>query len=523
MIISLLISNLFDFAVYLICAFVFFSTSLLFWDSYKLKSSGKTLLIRGLGFFLLSIVYLYYASTLNAPTSNLLIQIIKIVSLALIFVSILIEPLLRKPQNNLAASLWPLSLPLLSQSLIPVSALLFLIIFFWYWRRSTIGMDKQLKPISIAFFFFSISEFLKISFVFANTSQVFWSKILATHSLVWNIHLAFLLIGIVILSFWVWGYIRFRLKIQLFSTILASTLFIFLFTTSIFSLILTKNLENDALSHLKTDVRVFQYSLDRLQLEALAHARAIAADTNLRKAIINNNQPTISTIASETLITQNLSSVIILNSDKEVLARGENEDNFQDRLSDDQLLSSALVGQPLSTIVADQHPVNPAINIRSSVPIYDENFQKIIGAVITAFAIDDAFVDGIKAVTKLDATVFVANQRVATTLIAPDGKSRNIGTLQTDKMVLDEVLGKGKTYVNTVEVLNEPYYGAYCPLKTLNDKTVGMLFIGKPQVELVNTAQNSINSTFTGSIILIIFSLIPVYFISKFIEENLKA
>jgi len=524
MITSLLLFSILDFSTYVTGALVFFATALLFLDSWNINRDKKTPLIRSIGFFLLSFVYVFYASSLTDPTFSMVANVIKSLSLLLILYSLLREPVLKKPavKRSSAIFLIPIgSLPF-SSLLTPLNAILLFLIFITYLRKATKGLEKQLFGAAIAFFSLSLAELIKILFLGSNTTNVFWSQALATHGSLWNIHMLFQLIGIIVLGFWVWGYIRFRLRIQLFSIILASFFSIFLATTFIFTFLLLRNLERDTLNHLETDAQVFQYALDRLQLESLSHARSLAERKTMQDAIVNDDKKTLHDASSSFLITQNLSTVTIASLSGEVLVRGEDRETFGDNISTDPLVKSAIEGQELSTILADASHINPNVYIKSAVPVFDAN-KRQIGVIITGFVIDNAFVDGIKAVTGLDATIFAGNIRTATTLVAPDGKSRNIGTLQTDQNVTDTVLKNNENFIGRVNIANQPYYIAYTPLRKYGGEVDGMLSIGEPQIELLGIAQQSISLTFLGSAILLALSTIPAYFISKFLEENLQA
>ena len=85
------------------------------------------------------------------------------------------------------------------------------------------------------------------------------------------------------------------------------------------------------------------------------------------------------------------------------------------------------------------------------------------------------------------------------------------------------MLEKGEQFTGPAEVLNQPYYTAYSPLKTADGEVVGMLFVGKLQTELFAAADRSIQLTFLGSALLMILSTIPAYFVARYIKENTKA
>ena len=77
--------------------------------------------------------------------------------------------------------------------------------------------------------------------------------------------------------------------------------------------------------------------------------------------------------------------------------------------------------------------------------------------------------------------------------------------------------------MGSARVLNQPYYTAYEPLKTYDGKTIGMLFAGKRQDILIDTAKRSVNMTFLGSIVLMVISLIPAYLFSRFLAKQVEA
>lgn len=514
---QILFFNTSHFAITVFSAFTYFAAGLLYLDSWQIDKKSKTPLIRSLGFFLLAAITAIYTTSINIPIVNLLTQIAEVSGLSLIIYSLISEPILHKPRKEKVLVAIPLILPAITQSLLPLSAALTVIIAFCYYRKSTEGLEKQLKPAAFAFLFLALAKIVNLSLFWSDTANVFWSKILANFGFVWSIHHLLLLIGTGILAIWIWGYIRFRLQIQIFTIIIASSLFIFLTTTFFFVFLLLKNLETDALSHLRTDVNVFQYALDRQQMEALSDAKAIAQDSNFQKAFESNDSDMLYKITSDFMLSQGTDFLTVASSSGEVIMRAEDRERIGDDISEDLVVKNALSGNPQSTIVSNTTATTPDILIKAASPINNK------GVVVTGFIIDSAFVDGIKEVTGLDVAVFSNNIRAATTFTAPDGKSRFVGTTETNSVVLDTVLEKNETYVGSLSILNHPYYTVYAPLKTLGDKTIGMLFVGKPQTTLMAAAQKSVDSTFLVSIILMSISIIPAFLLSKYIKENSKA
>lgn len=522
MITTLLFHNIADFTVYTLSAFVFLSAGLLFIDSWILDKNSRTLLFRAVGFILLAIVHAFYASAIQIDVVSVVMQIIKTTALLLLLGSLLAEPILHKPVNDKLQQFNVLPFRVVTLSLIPISAVLYVLIALRYFRRSFEGLDKQLRPAFLAFLFLAVSELIKVSFAWSDSSNVFVSSILARYSVVWYLHQVFLLAGVLILGIWVWGYTRFRLQIQMFTIILASVFSIFISTTLLYSTLLIKNLEEDTISHLYTDSKVFQYTLERLQLESLSHASSIAGNPEVLDALKANDAEALYQRTSQLLIEKNISSLVIATNSGNILMRAEDKENLSGSILDGTT-EPVFAGEKLSTLIVLEEPTQKSVHIQSAVPIILPEEKDVAWIVIVGMKIDDAFVDGIKDVTGLDMTVFAGNQRSASTLTGEDGISRFSGTLVADNNIEEKVLTDGENFFGNTEVFNTPYYAAYTPLKAYGGDVIGMLFIGKPQQILLTIAQRSIDITFLGSIILMALSIIPSYFLSKYIREHIQA
>lgn len=460
MLYSFLFSNI-HFALTIFGALVFFASGWLYFDSWKLDKKQRTI-IKSTGFFLVALAYGIHATTIQAPIFLFTLQIFKALGLLIIATSLLFEPLPgnpNKPQNNLQQNtvLFPFGIANIISSVL--SAILMLFVSFVYFKRSIAGYEKQLRPAFYAFLLMAISEFLSFSFFFKNTSIVFWSKFLSDYGFVWITAHALELLGFVILGAWVYGYTRFRLNVQLFFITIISFLFIFLITTFIFTYSLLKNLENNTFSHLKTNVNVLHYALDGLKQQALTNARSIAGDSDIYEAVVQRDSDKLYALTSQFLISHNTNFLIVTTLTGEVLMRAENRDRIGDTLASDPLVQNALNNNFLSTVMTTPGILAPVVQVKAASGIPNRNASdsaKLVGVVVTGFLIDNAFVDGVKSLTGLEASVFADNIRVATTFLDPDGKSRSIGTKETNSKVLDQVLNKGSMYAGDLQIQNHP-------------------------------------------------------------------
>jgi len=309
-----------------------------------------------------------------------------------------------------------------------------------------------------------------------------------------------------VLGAWVWGYIRFRVKLQVFVMTIGMSLVFFLTTTVFFTFMLLRNLENDALQHLKTDVKVLDYAVESLKERTAAQAKTVAQDSGVQTAFNKKDKKGLATLAAGYLSSQRASTT-------------------NDNVSTDPIIAAALKGQEAATIEYVPGIAVSEITVKAAVPMLGSGKAagKVIGVVETGFVVDSTFVDGVKSVTGLDAAVFGKDKRVATTFLAPDGKSRFVGTIETNTNVVQNVLEKGEVYIGAATVLNQPFYTAYAPLKAYDGSIAGMLFVGKLQTSLIDTAKRSIDLTFLGSAALIMLSVIPAFFFARFLQEHAEA
>lgn len=517
MIAQILFANI-NFAVNIVGFLTFFATGWLSIDSWSLDKNKKSFFYRGIGMFLLSLAFLFSAATLMSGVLSITSQVVKLLGLLIILVSLYSEPLLSPPSKERVG----ISLVLLSQASVPISAVLLLLVALVYLGKTTKGYEKQLKPAFVAFLLLSLSEFVKIALFASSTNVVYTSELLKQYGPVDNLSLVLKACGIITLLFWTWGYIRFRARVQLFLLFVTSTLIIFTATTFTFTFLLFRNLESTALAHLKTDVKVLQFAVEEIKLRSLSNAKTVSQNSAIVDSLENNQAALLYDKSLEFMKSQESSFLDITDKAGKVIVRAEDNERVGESLAGNVDVASALLGTPLAGVSTEQGIFAPTVKISAASPIVDSG-GSVIGSVVTGFDIDSAFVDGIKAVTELNVAVFGGDIRAATTFVTPDGKSRYIGTKESDKKVLDTVINKGELFVGAVNVLNQPFYGAYAPLKSEDGNTIGMLFVGNLQTELLATATKSIELTFIGSIVMMLISIIPTYFISRYINRHLSA
>jgi hypothetical protein len=396
-----------------------------------------------------------------------------------------------------------------------------LVISLLYWRRASRGMERHLKPVAWAFLLLSLSEAFATAKLYRNTDNPQLSHLVEPFGAFWIAEHFFLLAGSLVLGRWVWRYLVKRFLSQLYMIFVTLTLAIFLITTVSFTYLLMHNFQNDALDNLGTAANVLNYALDAKKAETRANAEVIAQNPQIEQAVVSKNHAALASATSNFLASKKQSSLIVTTNSGQVLLRAEDPARWGDSLSSDTLVRRALIGDTTSSIVSREGVLAPVVYIETAVPILDSS-NNIIGSASVGLVADSAFVDGIKNSTGLDSAVYSGNILSATTFVAPDGKTRQIGVKETNKAVDSTVLNNGQTFKGQLNILNRSFLAVYAPLKDADNTVVGMLFVGEPQTTILKTAGHSIELTFIVAVVLILLAIIPAFYISRYLARELE-
>jgi hypothetical protein len=520
------------FAVNLLAALIFFAIFWLYLDAWMGRKTFRES-VRWIGFLLLSLSFLVSAASIETTVlqnsiigkdwSILLLAITRIPGYLLIIYSLIIDPLQPKPKLGKMAVALALpktfSLPaiLIYSLCYPILAA---VTGFLYLRRATIGLEDHLKTVALGFFILSISEFLNLFGLLRNTSNVDLYNLVASFGPIWIIATLMTLAAIAVMRGWVFSYLLKRMQSQLFMIFTTTIVVIFLLTTVSFTSLLLRNLENETLSRLETDIKVLSFAIDSKKAESLSDSVVLAQNPDVIALVEEKSRPKLNDIAQSYLLTKKQSFLVITSETGQVLARGEDRERVGDSLSNDPLVKRALLGQSASSVITKDGVLAPQISISSATPVIKEGV--VLGAVMTGVSIDNAFVDGVKNATSLEASLYADNILSATTLLAQDGKARAVGIKEENKNIKENVLMKGQAYVGGLNMLNIPYFAAYLPLKDVDNIPVGMLSVSKLQSGVLEAAGRSIELTFIMTVILLVLSVFPALLIAKYLARQLK-
>ncbi len=161
-------------------------------------------------------------------------------------------------------------------------------------------------------------------------------------------------------------------------------------------------------------------------------------------------------------------------------------------------VKKALDGQKTAGVVSTK------TDLRLQVTTPVKSGGKIVGVLALGMSLGKkGFVDKVKTVSGLDATVFFGDRRLMTSIIK-NGK-RAVGTKMSNPAVTNTVLQQGKEFAASNVILGKSYETLYWPIKSITGEWCGMWFIGLP-VEIIG----QIKSGIATSALWVILILVPV-------------
>ncbi len=393
-------------------------------------------------------------------------------------------------------------------------------VWFLYWRRANKGLERHLKPVMWAFAWFTAFELVDLSALARGTDDPRLYGIVAPFGPLWIGEHILLAVAAVLLGGWVWQYLTKRLQTQLFIVLTTACLVIFLVTTVSFTFLLMARVQDQAFGSLNTTAKVLNTAIAGQQAQTTAAAQVVAGSSAVAEAVAARDHVKLAALESTFLSSQHQSSLLITSDTAQVLLRADDPARWGDSVSSDSLVVRALVGKTSHGLSAEAGALTPRLVMRSSAPIRNAA-GLIVGTATVGFTVDSAFVDGLKQSTGLSASIYSGSVRVATTLVAADGRSRLVGVKESNGAITDSVLTHGKTWSGLISSGGQSYLAVYAALKDADNAPVGMLFIGEPQVLLLQAAGRSIELTFLIAVGLLILSIVPIHLISKSLASQL--
>ena len=190
-----------------------------------------------------------------------------------------------------------------------------------------------------------------------------------------------------------------------------------------------------------------------------------------------------------------------------VIYRSNNPARFGDPLIN-ELQSARVSLETKRPCVFFESTASIRLAIRAASPVFDEE-GNLLAVLTGGFRADtDSWVDNVYQQFHAACTVFLGDERVATTIRKPDKpEERAIGTRLNNPEIADTVLTKRQPYTGDLPILGVPMKVIYLPIFNEGDReTMGMVFAGIPTERLATLLrQNMVQSISITIIGLLVF------------------
>ena len=282
------------------------------------------------------------------------------------------------------------------------------------------------------------------------------------------------------------------------------------------SVILMRGFNEQAQKDVEQFSTAVQGQLDAIKEKCKEAAYQFAARPDVGEAMKKGDTAYVQKVAREFLASGTVNVLTIAGKDGKVIGRGHS-DKAGDSVLNQANVKKALAGEASSGV---EEGTVVKFSMRAGQAIKMDG--QIIGSVTSGIDLssDTKFVDRVKDTMGIEATIFHGDTRASTTIVK-EGK-RAVGTKMDNPQVIETVLQQGKTFHNINRILGREYNAVYWPLRDLEGKIAGMLFIGKDR-EAVLKAENEMY-VIVGTVVIGIVALMAVaaFFIARSIAGPIQ-
>jgi methyl-accepting chemotaxis protein len=382
----------------------------------------------------------------------------------------------------------------------------------------TRGQTKELKLLAYSLAILALAWLLETFSILEIANKGVLSLMFESFGIVWYIEHVLLVISIVFLILWAWHYIVLRLLPQFYLSIVAIGLMAFVVSTVIFTSVLFRSAEEQALRSIEADAKTFALTLSELKDRAAFTGAAIAARESLINSAKDNNSEEAKKVLGDPISDYGVAAAFVFNAGGEIITSVGTENIIGQSFSTDPVVKRVLNGEITGSPILETGVETPSIIVRAGSPLISDG--KVVGAVVVDSPLDVAFVDRVGEITGLDVTVYAEQHRTATTIRDEDGRPLAPALMEDERMI-DITLNQGKVFRSTSTFASIPYFVAAIPLINIDEVRIGALAAGLPQQELLNALEKGTKTSFIVAFGLLVLALIPFFFIAKFLTKSI--
>jgi methyl-accepting chemotaxis protein len=309
------------------------------------------------------------------------------------------------------------------------------------------------------------------------------------------------------------------MKLTLFKRIIgAVTISVLVGSTSaiISSVFLMRGFDEQAQRDVEQYSKAVQNHLDGMQDRAREAAYAAAGRLDVAEAVKRGDTAYVQKVGKEMLKSGAINVFTVAGKDGKVVGRGHS-DKTGDSVLGQTNVKKALAGQASAGI---EEGTVVKFSMRAGIPLTLGG--EIVGSITTGadLSSDTKFVDHIKEIFGTECTIFQGDTRVSTTIVK-DGQ-RAIGTKMDNPQVIEAVLRQGKPFQNINPILGREYNTAYWPLRDIEGRIAGMLFIGKDRAAIMQTQREMVVTVGISVLAIVVLMALAAFFIARSIAGPIQ-
>jgi len=280
-------------------------------------------------------------------------------------------------------------------------------------------------------------------------------------------------------------------------------------------LLFSNELNNAVRDKAEMAAMIAENEINELRVKAKIAAFGMANNPDLVKVLAKNDREGIIRTANALKAMAQIDFCNIIDNRGYVITR-THDPKYGDNISNQPHVKRALEGY--SEAFVTQGAVI-RLGAYAGAPIYD-NDKNMIGVVSLGFRLDiQEAADRLKDLTKSEISMFTYNERVSTTLIDEEN-TYAVGGKISDS-ISERVLA-GETYINRMQIQGKNKLAKFIPLHGINDKTVGMMFIGYDTTQDARKILFFIMSGLLITLAVLVVCVLIALFIARTVERKLE-
>jgi methyl-accepting chemotaxis protein len=275
------------------------------------------------------------------------------------------------------------------------------------------------------------------------------------------------------------------------------------------SFFLMRGFDEQAQKDVEQYSQAVQSQLESMQDKSREAAHAVAGRPDVAQAVKRGDTAYVQKVAKEILKSGAINVLTIAGKDGKVVGRGHS-DKAGDSVLGQVNVKKALAGEASAGV---EEGTVVKLSMRAGMPLKLED--EIVGSITTGadLSSDTKFVDNIKRIFGTECTIFQGDTRVSTTIVK-EGQ-RAIGTKMDNPKVIEAVLQQGKIFHNINTIMGREYNTAYWPLRDIEGRIAGMLFIGKDRAGIMQTQREMVVTVGISVLAIIVLMALAAFFIAR--------